>query len=58
MVTVPAEFNPDRPQGSVVAVADSGTFIPVEVSYSASGAGYAVAVGVPIPDRFVPSPSA
>jgi hypothetical protein len=54
MVTVPADFNPDRPQGSVVAVATTGTFIPVEVSYSANGAGYAVAVGVPIPDRFIP----
>ena len=42
----------------VVAVAESGTFIPVEVSYSASGTGYAVAVGVPIPARFTPRPSA
>ncbi len=58
MVTLPAEFNPDHPQGSVVAVADSGTFIPVEASYSASGTGYAVAVGVPIPARFTPSPAA
>jgi hypothetical protein len=57
MVTVPAEFNPDRPQGSVVAVAESGTFIPVEVSYSASGTGYAVAVGVPVPAPFTPSPA-
>jgi len=56
VITVPAEFNPDRPQGSVVAVATSGTFIAVEASYSGTGTGYAVAVGVPIPARFVPRP--
>jgi hypothetical protein len=42
------------PQSSIVAVAESGTFVPVEASYSTSGAGFAVATGVPIPPRWVP----
>jgi hypothetical protein len=42
------------PQSSIVAVAESGTFVPLEASYSTSGAGYAVATGVPIPLRWVP----
>jgi hypothetical protein len=42
------------PQSSIVAVATAGTFVPVEASYSTSGAGYAVATGVPIPPRWIP----
>ena len=39
-------------QPPVVALADQGTFVPVEASYSSSG-GFAVAAGVPIPRRWV-----
>jgi Family of unknown function (DUF5719) len=42
------------PPSSVIALSAGGTFVPVEASYSRHGAGYAVAVGVPIPSRWMP----
>jgi len=53
-VAVPTAFDPDHALDSVLAVAQNGTFVPVEASYAAAGSGYAVAAGVPIPSRWVP----
>jgi hypothetical protein len=52
-VAVPADSG--LPGGSVLAVAESGGFVPVVVSYPEGGDGYSVALGVPIPARWIPA---
>ena len=54
-VQAPPELLGGDAFGSVVAMADRGTFVPVEASYSAKGGDYAVAAGVPIPTRWIPA---
>ncbi len=56
--TAPAEFVQAAPQGAVIAVASSGTFVPAAASYSLGREGfasYAVALGIPIPDDWLPA---
>lgn len=57
-VAVPSEFVQARPLGAILAVASSGTFVPAAASYSLGREGYAayaVSLGVPVPDAWVPS---
>jgi hypothetical protein len=57
-VAAPEEWAQARPLAAVLAVASSGTFVPAAASYSLGREGYAtfaVSLGVPIPDRWVPS---
>jgi hypothetical protein len=57
-VTVPAAFVQARPLAAILAVSSDGTFVPAEASYSLGLRGYAayaVALGVAIPDAWVPS---
>jgi hypothetical protein len=57
-VAVPAEFVQARPQGAILAVSSGGTFVPASASYSLGREGYAafaVALGVPVPETWVPS---
>jgi hypothetical protein len=51
---VAADFTLAARLGSVIAVATDGTFVPLAASYTGTGSGYATAVGVPIPPRWVP----
>jgi hypothetical protein len=54
--TVPKEFMEADPEAVVVAVATGGTFVPASASYSLGREGfatYAVALGVPIPERWM-----
>lgn len=56
--TAPKAFVEAAPEGGVLAVATSGTFVPAAASYSRGREGfatYAVALGVPIPDAWVPA---
>lgn len=56
-VGAPREFVEAGPRGAVLAVATGGTFVPAAASYSLGREGfatYAVALGVPIPDPWVP----
>ena len=53
--TVAEDFTFAARAGSVVAVSSDGTFVPLAASYTAGGGGFATAVGVPIPPRFVPA---
>ncbi|MFN2544832.1 MAG: DUF5719 family protein [Actinomycetota bacterium] len=52
---VAEDFTAGARLGSVVAVATSGTFVPLAASSTGDGAGYATAVGVPIPGRWIPA---
>ncbi|MGH2635269.1 MAG: DUF5719 family protein [Actinomycetota bacterium] len=55
--TVPKEFVEAAPEGAVVAVASSGTFVPAAASSSLGREGfaaYAVALGIPIPAEWLP----
>lgn len=54
----PKEFVGASPGSAILAIASSGTFVPAGASYSLGREGfatYAVAIGVPIPDAWVPS---
>jgi hypothetical protein len=51
---VGADFTEAAKAGAVVAIAKGGTFVPLATSYT-SGGGYAAAVGVRIPERWIPS---
>jgi hypothetical protein len=56
-VAVPSEFVQARPLGAILAIASSGTFVPASASYSLGREGYAayaVSLGVPVPDAWVP----
>lgn len=56
--TAPKAFVEAAPAGAVLAVASFGTFVPAAASYSRGREGfatYAVALGVPIPERWVPA---
>jgi hypothetical protein len=56
-VAVPSSFVEERPLGAILAVADDGTFVPASASYSLGregNAAYAVSLGVPIPEAWVP----
>jgi hypothetical protein len=56
--TAPKAFVQAAPSGAVLAVASSGTFVPAAASYSRGREGfatYAVALGVPIPERWIPA---
>jgi uncharacterized protein DUF5719 len=57
-VAVPSAFVQARPLAAMLAVSTGGTFVPAEASYSLGLRGYAayaVALGVPIPERWTPS---
>jgi hypothetical protein len=57
-VNAPKAFVAEAGSSSVLAVASSGTFVPTSASYSLGREGFAtfaVSVGVPIPDPWVPS---
>ncbi len=57
-VAVPSAFVQALPSSAVLAIASEGTFVPAASSYSLGRegyAGYAVALGVPIPAPWVPS---
>lgn len=56
--TPPQAFLDAAPGGAVLATASSGTFVPAAASYSRGREGfatYAVALGIRIPDRWVPA---
>lgn len=56
-VGAPAEFVEQAPDGAVIAIATSGTFVPAAASYSLGREGlaaYAVALGIPIPASWLP----
>ena len=56
-VLVPEAFVEAARDSAVLAVAAAGTFVPAAASYSTGVdglAGYAVAVGVPIPETWIP----
>jgi hypothetical protein len=56
-VAAPSEFVQGAPEGAVIAVATSGTFVPAAASYSLGQKGfsaYAVALGIPIPAQWMP----
>jgi hypothetical protein len=52
---VAVDFTTASRLGSVVAVASNGTFVPVATSSTGDGNGYAAAVGVAIPPRWIPA---
>lgn len=57
-LAVAPEFLEEAPEDAVMAVATSGTFVPAAASYSLGlegFAGYAVAVGIPVPVEWVPA---
>jgi hypothetical protein len=57
-VAVPSEFVQARPLGAILAVSTDGRFVPAAASSSLGREGYAtyaVSLGVPIPDTWVPS---
>lgn len=57
-VAVPEDWIGSEPVAAVLAVASSGTFVPAAASYSLGRDGYAtyaVSLGVPIPDAWVPA---
>jgi hypothetical protein len=57
-VAVPSAFVQARPLGAILAIATAGTFVPAAASYSLGREGYAayaVSLGVPIPEQWVPS---
>ena len=55
-VVVAAAFTAGDPFGAVVAVATSGTFVPLVTSFTGDRKGYSVAAGEPIPARWIPEP--
>jgi hypothetical protein len=57
-ISAPAEFVEQEPEGAVIAIATSGTFVPAAASYSLGREGlaaYAVALGIPIPASWLPA---
>lgn len=59
-VAVPSAFVQARPLAAILAVSTDGAFVPAEASYSLGLKGYAayaVALGVPIPEPWVPAAS-
>jgi hypothetical protein len=57
-VGVPKDFLEAAPNAAVLAVADGRTFVPAAASYSLGREGiaaFAVALGVPIPEAWIPS---
>jgi hypothetical protein len=57
-IAAPSEFVEAKPFSAILAVATSGTFVPAAASYSLGQEGvatYAVSLGVPIPDAWIPS---
>lgn len=55
---VPASFLSSSPGATILAVAGDGTFVPASASYSRGREGfatYAVALGVPIPEAWMPT---
>jgi hypothetical protein len=57
-VEAPKRFVEAAPAAAILAIASSGTFVPAASSYSRGREGmatYAVALGVPVPDAWVPS---
>jgi hypothetical protein len=56
--TAPGDFLQQDPEGAVLAVAVSGTFVPASASYSLGREGsatYAVALGIPVPQGWLPA---
>lgn len=56
-VLAPRGFVAQAAGGGVLAVSEGGTFVPVSASYALGREGwatYAVAVGVPVPERWIP----
>ena len=64
-VTIPAGrttlvgpgFTRGAPQGAIVAIASSGTFVPLATSFTSDERSYAVSMGEPIPAHWVPAAS-
>ncbi|MEW6060102.1 MAG: DUF5719 family protein [Actinomycetota bacterium] len=57
-IAAPESFVEAKPFSAILAIATSGTFVPAAASYSLGQEGvatYAVSLGVPIPDAWVPS---
>ncbi len=57
-IAAPKDWVQERPLAAVLAVASSGTFVPTSASYSFGREGYAayaVSLGVPIPDAWIPA---
>lgn len=57
-VGAPKDFLEAAPNAAVLAVADAGTFVPAASSYSLGREGiatFAVALGVPIPEAWIPA---
>jgi hypothetical protein len=57
-VSAPADFLEAAPEGAVLAIAASGTFVPASASYSFGREGsatYAVAIGIPMPPGWGPT---
>ncbi len=57
-VGAPKDFLDAAPTAAVLAVSDGGTFVPAAASYSLGLEGiaaFAVALGVPIPDAWIPA---
>ena len=57
-VAAPKRFVEAAPSAAILAVASSGAFVPAAASYSRGREGmatYAVSLGIPVPDAWVPS---
>jgi hypothetical protein len=54
-VLVGVSLTKPAPEGAVVAVASSGTFVPMATSFTRNVSGYAVAMGEPVPARWIAS---
>jgi hypothetical protein len=57
-VSAPVGFLEAVPEGTLLAIATSGTIVPAAASYSLGREGsatYAVGLGIPIPDRWLPA---
>jgi hypothetical protein len=54
-VLVGVSLTKPAPQGAVVAVATSGTFVAMATSFTRDVSGYATSMGVPVPARWVAS---
>jgi Family of unknown function (DUF5719) len=50
---VAADFTTAARVGSILAVATTGTFVPLAASSTSDGTGYSTSVGVPVPTRWL-----
>jgi hypothetical protein len=54
-VLVGVSLTKPEPEGAVVAVASTGTFVPMATSFTRDVSGYAVSMGEPVPARWIAS---